>query len=81
MRRGPAQARAPPTNTWRRPCGLLATLAPAGTYGWSGYHNTHFWIDPTHDLYVVFMSRAREFHGEIPKRLRAAIYGEGVAGT
>ena len=57
------------------------TLAPAGTYGWSGYHNTHFWIDPTHDLYVVFMSRAREFHGEIPKRLRAAIYGEGVAGT
>jgi CubicO group peptidase (beta-lactamase class C family) len=51
------------------------TRAPAGTYGWSGYHNTHFWIDPTHDLYVVFMSRAREFHGEIPKRLRAAIYG------
>jgi CubicO group peptidase (beta-lactamase class C family) len=53
------------------------SLAPAGVYGWSGYHNTHFWIDPEHDLFVVFMSRAREFRGEIPIQLRAALYGEG----
>ena len=21
-------------------------LVPKGIYGWAGYHNTHFWIDP-----------------------------------
>ena len=49
--------------------------APNGIYGWSGYHNTHFWIDPTNDLYVLFMTRAREFTFDIPKRLRQAVYG------
>jgi len=49
--------------------------APKGIYGWSGYHNTHFWIDPTNDLYVLFMTRAREFTFDIPKRLRQAVYG------
>ena len=51
------------------------TFAPKGIFGWSGYHNTHFWIDPTNKLFVVFMSRAREFNFMIPKRLRAAVYG------
>ena len=47
---------------------------PAGIYGWSGWHNTHFWIDPKTKLYALFMSRSREFNGEIPKKMRAAIY-------
>ncbi|HBF22660.1 MAG TPA: hypothetical protein DDW23_02475, partial [Planctomycetes bacterium] len=50
-------------------------LAPKGIYGWSGYHNTHFWIDPTTNLYAIFMSRAREFNWGIPRSMRAAIYG------
>jgi CubicO group peptidase (beta-lactamase class C family) len=54
---------------------LEGTKAPVGLFGWSGYHNTHFWIDPTTGLYAIFMSRAREFNFEIPKELRAAIYG------
>ena len=51
------------------------TRAPAGIFGWSGYHNTHFWIDPQNDLFALFMSRAREFNFDIPRRLRAALYG------
>ncbi|MDG2383544.1 MAG: serine hydrolase [Pirellulaceae bacterium] len=49
--------------------------APRGIYGWAGYHNTHFWIDPQNELYVLFMTRAREFTYEIPKQLRQAVYG------
>ena len=51
---------------------------PAGTFGWSGYHNTHFWIDQENKVYGVFMTRAREFDPEIPVRLRQAVYGSTV---
>ena len=51
------------------------SMAPKGIYGWAGYHNTHFWIDPSTNLYALFMSRAREFTFGIPRQLRAAIYG------
>ena len=51
------------------------SMAPSTTYGWSGYHNTHFWIDPTNDVFAVFMTRAREFNAEIPVQLRKAVYG------
>ncbi len=49
--------------------------APDGVFGWSGYHNTHFWIDPKSRLYGLFMSRAREFTFDISARLRRAVYG------
>lgn len=49
--------------------------APDGVFGWAGYHNTHFWIDPENRLYGLFMSRAREFTFDIPIRLRHAVYG------
>ncbi len=51
--------------------------ASKGIWGWSGYHNTHFWIDPEKDLFVVFMSRARGGAGEIrnfQNQLRKAVY-------
>jgi len=56
--------------------GAEGTGAPAGIFGWSGYHNTHFWIDPASDLFGLFMTRAREFSFVIPTRMRSAIYGE-----
>ena len=59
----------------RRDAAGEGTKAPAGVFGWSGYHNTHFWIDPENDLFALFMSRAREFNFDIPRRLRAALYG------
>ncbi|MEC9477178.1 MAG: serine hydrolase domain-containing protein [Planctomycetota bacterium] len=49
---------------------------PAGIYGWAGWHNTHFWIDPKTKLYGLFMSRAREFKGQIPRQMREAIYSQ-----
>ena len=55
--------------------GPEGTGAPDGIFGWAGYHNTHFWIDPENRLYGLFMSRAREFNFDIPVRLRRAVYG------
>ena len=45
-----------------------------GTYGWSGYNNTHFWIDPLNKTYGLFMSRAIEFDFSIKKRFKQAFY-------
>ena len=48
--------------------------ASKGIYGWAGYHNTHFWIDPEKNLYAVFMSRARGVPSDFQQRLRRAVY-------
>ena len=53
---------------------LDGTGAPVGVYGWSGYHNTHFWIDPENKMYGLFMSRSREFNFSIPNNLKRAVY-------
>ena len=45
-----------------------------GTFGWSGYNNTHFWIDPINKTYGLFMSRAIEFDFSIKKRFKQAFY-------
>jgi CubicO group peptidase (beta-lactamase class C family) len=50
------------------------TNSPKGIFGWSGAHNTHFWIDPENNLYGVFMTRARDFSFEISKDFRRAVY-------
>jgi CubicO group peptidase (beta-lactamase class C family) len=50
------------------------TNSPKGIFGWSGAHNTHFWIDPENNLYGVFMTRARDFSFEISKDFRRVVY-------
>ena len=45
-----------------------------GSYGWSGYHNTHFWIDPLNKTYGLFMARSIEFDFSIKKRFKQAFY-------
>ena len=52
------------------------TGAAIGSYGWSGYHNTHFWIDPENKIYGLFMSRAIEFDFGIPAGLKKATYSK-----
>ena len=32
---------------------LDGTSSSKGIFGWSGYHNTHFWIDPKKKLYSL----------------------------
>lgn len=53
---------------------LDGTNTSKGIYGWSGYHNTHFWIDPEKKLFGLFMTRAREFSFGIQKEFRRAVY-------
>jgi len=48
--------------------------APSGIYGWSGYHNTWFWIDPTNKLYALFMSNSIEPDFTILKNFQTATY-------
>ena len=50
------------------------TGAGEGTYGWSGYHNTHFWIDPENNIYGLFMSRAIEFDFSVLAGMKKASY-------
>jgi CubicO group peptidase (beta-lactamase class C family) len=55
---------------------LDGTGSPEGVFGWSGYHNTHFWIDPQNKIYGLFMSRSREFNFDISKGLKKAVYSK-----
>ena len=48
--------------------------APNGIYGWSGYHNTWVWIDPTNKLYALFMSNSIEPDFSILKNFQTATY-------
>ena len=50
------------------------TNSSKGIYGWSGYHNTHFWIDNEKNLFGLFMTRAREFSFGIQSDFRKAVY-------
>ena len=45
-----------------------------GIFGWSGYHNTHFWIDNEKTLFGLFMTRAREYNQDIQNDFREAVY-------
>ena len=54
------------------------TNSSEGIYGWSGYHNTHFWIDREKNLFGLFMTRAREFSFEIQKEFRRAVYSSDI---
>tara|TARA_B100000963_G_scaffold361594_1_gene398002 strand:+ start:1989 stop:3185 length:1197 start_codon:yes stop_codon:yes gene_type:complete len=52
------------------------TNSSKGIYGWSGYHNTHFWIDPEKKLFAIFLSRSRQSisNVDIQKEFRRAVY-------
>ena len=52
------------------------TNSSKGIYGWSGYHNTHFWIDPEKNMFAIFLSRSRQSISNIDtqKEFRRAVY-------
>ena len=52
------------------------TGSSKGIYGWSGYHGTHFWIDPTKKMFGLFMSRHRQniSNIDVQKELRRIFY-------
>jgi len=53
---------------------LDGTGSPRGIFGWSGYHNTHFWIDYEKNIFGLFMTRTVPYSGEIQKQFRVAVY-------
>ena len=53
---------------------LDGTGSPEGIFGWSGYHNTHFWIDPENNVYGLFMYRSLEFNFSILQGMKKASY-------
>ena len=44
-----------------------------GMFGWAGYNNTHYWIEPQKKLFGLFMTRSREFGWDIPIALRKTV--------
>ena len=54
------------------------TNSSKGIYGWSGYHNTHFWIDREKNLFGLFMTRAREYSSKIQKEFRRAVNASDI---
>ena len=38
-------------------------LLPAGSFGWSGAHGTHFWVDPANKITAVYMKNSRHDGG------------------
>jgi len=53
----------------------MSPPACVGEYGWGGAASTTFWVDPTNDLTVVFMTQVTPpSHEMIRDRLHSAIY-------
>jgi CubicO group peptidase (beta-lactamase class C family) len=55
-----------------------SSVGPAGDYMWGGAASTLFWIDPTEDLYAVFMTQllpsgVYDFRGQLRSLVYAAI--------
>jgi CubicO group peptidase (beta-lactamase class C family) len=34
---------------------LSGMMGSVGTYGWGGYANTHFWVDPLEEIIGILM--------------------------
>jgi CubicO group peptidase (beta-lactamase class C family) len=48
---------------------------PIGEYRWDGVAGTFFWIDPTDDMFVIFMAQTPTQRGRIQSELRKLVYG------
>jgi len=47
-----------------------------GTFGWGGFFNTKYWVDPKEDMIMVAMTQiAPSYHPEFWEKLYAIIYG------
>jgi CubicO group peptidase (beta-lactamase class C family) len=57
--------------------GQKHAVGSPGDFHWSGAMMTQFWVDPTEDMAVVFMTQVTQspHHHRIPRVLRALVYG------
>lgn len=52
-------------------------VLPVGTFGWSGAHGSHFWVDPENNIVAVFMKNSRFDGGsdnESARRFEKAVH-------
>jgi CubicO group peptidase (beta-lactamase class C family) len=49
-------------------------LPGAGTFSWWGIAGTEFWVDPTNDVFMVFMVQSRDLAMEYQRKNRKWIY-------
>jgi CubicO group peptidase (beta-lactamase class C family) len=50
---------------------------PVGSFGWSGAYGSHFWIDPVHKIFAVYMKNSKIDGGagnESAVKLEKAVY-------
>ncbi len=45
-----------------------------GTYGWSGYFSTFFFVDPSEDLIGIIMTQTRPYNNVIERKFKNAVY-------
>ncbi|WP_025898688.1 serine hydrolase domain-containing protein [Sneathiella glossodoripedis] len=53
---------------------VAAIAGTVGDYWWGGYAGTYFWIDPAHDLIVVYMMQAPKLRAPYRPKIRGAVY-------
>ena len=54
---------------------------PVGSFGWSGAYGSHFWVDPSNDLFAVFMKNSKIDGGagnESARNFEEAVYASFV---
>ena len=54
--------------------GYTGTIESKGTYGWTGYFSTFFWIDPQEDLIGIIMTQTRPYNASIERKFKNAVY-------
>lgn len=55
---------------------LNRSSGSVGTFGWGGFFNTKYWVDPSEEMIMVAMTQvAPSYHPEFWEKLYAIIYG------
>jgi CubicO group peptidase (beta-lactamase class C family) len=58
----------------RKTAGESHAMAPAGEYNWGGAGGTYFWMDPKHNMYVIYMMQSPKMRGPYRSVLRNMVY-------
>ena len=54
--------------------GADGEIGSEGAYYWSGFFNTTFWVDPTEELFGIFMTQIFPSGSDVQERFRAMAY-------
>ena len=49
-------------------------IESAGTYGWLGVFNTHFWVDPKEELIGILLTQIQPTTSDIDRKFKTLTY-------